>query len=96
MKYSVYIFLLVLVFSCSDNSVQETDSLLKGEPYGSITDSIQQQPMNAGLYYRRGVLLLENEQFNHAEKDFKKAWELKYDEQTALEVVNLLKRKNTD
>ena len=96
MKYSVYIFLLVLVFSCSDNSVQETDSLLKGEPYSSITDSIQQQPMNAGLYYKRGVLLLENEQFNHAEKDFKKAWELKSDEQTALGVVNLLKRKNTD
>ena len=39
----------------------ETDSLLKGEPYAIITDSIQQQPKNAGLYYKRGILLLQNE-----------------------------------
>ena len=96
MKYSAFIFLIVLIFSCSNNDVQETDSLLKGEPYSDITDSIQQQPMNAGLYYQRGVLLLQNEQFNHAEKDFKKAWALKPDERNALGLVNLLRRKNTD
>ncbi len=96
MKYSAYIFLIIFVFSCNDDDVKEADSLLKKEPYTAISDSIHLQPMNAGLYYKRGVLLLQNEQFSYAEKDFKKAWSLKPDEQNALGVVNLLRRKNTD
>lgn len=96
MKYSVYILLTIVVVNCRNNDVQEKDSLLKSEPYSIITDSIYQQPANARLYYKRGELLLQNEQFNHAEKDFRKAWALKPDEQNALGVVNLLRRKNID
>ena len=96
MKYGAYILLIVLVFSCNNNEALETDSLLKGQPYAIITDSIQQQPKNPDFYYKRGILLLQNEQFSHAEKDFRKAWSLKPDEQNALGVVNLLRRKNTD
>ena len=96
MKYGAFLLLIVFVFSCSNNDVLESDSLLKGEPYTSITDSIQQQPKNAGLYYKRAILLLQNEQFSYAEKDFRKAWSLNPDEQNALGVVNLLRRKNTD
>jgi Flp pilus assembly protein TadD len=76
--------------------VEEADSLLKGEPYSSLTDSIGMQPKNADLYYKRGVLLLQNEQNNYAEKDFKKAWSLKPNEKNALGVINILRRKNTD
>ena len=96
MKYCVYIFMIFLFFSCNNNDIEETDSLLKGEPYAIITDSIQLEPMNAGLYYKRGILLLQNEQFNYAEKDFRKAWTIKPDEQNALGIVNVLRRKNTD
>lgn len=96
MKYSVLISALLLFFSCNNGNENETDSLLKGAPYTTLTDSIQQQPKNATLYYKRGVLLLQNEQFNYAEKDFKKAWVLKHEEQYALGVTNVLRRKNTD
>ena len=96
MKYSVFVFALIIIFSCNNSAVEETDSLLKGEPYTSLTDSIQLQPTNARLYYQRGALLLQNQQFTRAEKDLKKAWSLKPDEQNALGLANILRRKNTD
>ena len=73
MRYCAFIFILTIILSCNNNDVEEADSLLKGEPYSSLTDSIGVQPKNADLYYKRGVLLLQNEQNNYAEKDFKKA-----------------------
>lgn len=96
MKHGVLIFLLAGFFSCTNVDVMEPDSLLKGPPYTTLTDSIQQQPKNADLYYKRGILLLQNEQYNHAERDLKKAWNLKPDEQYALGVANILRRKNAD
>jgi tetratricopeptide (TPR) repeat protein len=96
MRYCAFIFILTIILSCNNNDVEEADSLLKGEPYSSLTDSIGVQPKNADLYYKRGVLLLQNEQNNYAEKDFKKAWSLKPDEKNALGVINILRRKNTD
>ena len=96
MKNFIFILSIFLIFSCTNNSVEETDSLLKSEPYSSLTDSIQMESGNARLYYQRGVLLLQNEQFNYAEKDFKKAWSLETTEQNALGVITVLRRKNTD
>lgn len=96
MKYFILILFSFVVFSCADNTVEETDSLLKSEPYATLTDSIQMESTNARLYYQRGVLLLQNEQFNYAEKDFKKAWSLEPTEQNALGVITVLRRKNTD
>src|SRR5687767_13247737 len=96
MKQTVFILTLIFFISCNDGDEFETNSLLKGAPYGTLTDSIQQQPENANLYYKRGGLLLENEQYNYAEKDFKKAWNLRPAEEYALGIANLLRRKNTD
>jgi tetratricopeptide (TPR) repeat protein len=95
MKYVAFIF-LILFFSCNNQDEAETDSLLKSEPYSNLSDSIRQQPKNADLYYKRGVLLFQNEQFVYAEKDLKKAWTLQPTEQYALSVANALRRKNTD
>ncbi len=95
MKCFVFIVSVFIIFSCNDSTVEETDSLLKSEPYSSITDSIQLQP-SARLYYQRGALLLQNEQLSYAERDLKKAWSLDPSEQNALGVVNVLRRKNTD
>lgn len=96
MKYFVLVVTLVIIFSCNNSPVKDTDSLLKSEPYHSLTDSIEIEPSNAMLYYQRGALLLQNEQFNYAERDLKKAWSLKPNEQNALGVVNILRRKQTD
>lgn len=96
MKYCFLIFLFALFLACNNNDAEPTDSVLKQEPYSGLTDSINQQPNNAALHYKRGVLLFQNEQYSYAEKDFKRAWDLKPDEQYALGVVNALRRKNTD
>ena len=96
MKCFASLFFLFVFFSCSNNTVEETDSLLKSPPYQILTDSIQTESANARLYYQRGLLLLENEQFNHAEKDFRKAWSLENSEQNALGVITVLRRKNAD
>jgi tetratricopeptide (TPR) repeat protein len=96
MKYYFFIFLFGVFIACNNNDVEQRDSVLKQAPYSGLTDSINQQPNNAALYYKRGVLLIQNEQYSYAEKDFKKAWDLKPGEQHALSVVNILRRKNTD
>jgi tetratricopeptide (TPR) repeat protein len=96
MKNGIIIFLAIFFFSCGNNNTEETDSLLKAAPYTSLTDSISLQPKNADLYYRRGALLLQNDQLSLAEKDLKTAWNLSANEQYALGVVNILRRKNVD
>ena len=96
MKNGFFILVALIFFSCNSNDIEEEDSLLKGEPYTAYTDSIRMQPNNAALYYKRGTLLLQNDQLTYAEKDFKKAWDLNSNEQNALGVVNVLRRKNAD
>lgn len=68
--------------------------MLKQEPYAALTDSIQDQPSNAELYYKRGAVLLQNNQLAYAETDLQKAWSIKKDEQYALGVANVLRKKN--
>ena len=96
MKYLLLFFLLAFVTGCMNEDVNETNSLLKGPPYAALTDSILQEPKNAELYYKRGELLSQNDQYVYAERDFKKAWDLKQEEQYALAVVTVLRRKSTD
>jgi tetratricopeptide (TPR) repeat protein len=96
MKNGIIIFLSIFLFSCGNNNTEETDSLLKAAPYTNLTDSISLQPKNGDLYYRRAALLLQNDQLGLAEKDLKTAWSLSTNEQYALGVVNVLRRKNVD
>lgn len=93
MKNRIFVF-LVLAAACNDGG--ERDSFLQQLPYSSLTDSIRQQPRDAGLYYRRGVLLYQNQAFAAAENDLKQAWNLAPTEQHALSVVTALIKKSPD
>jgi tetratricopeptide (TPR) repeat protein len=94
MKNLIYLLFIAAAVGC--NSAEESETVLTQPPYNKFTDSIQQQPQNAGLYYRRGVLLYQNEQWPAAEQDLKKAWQLQPIEEHALSVVTALIRKNPD
>jgi tetratricopeptide (TPR) repeat protein len=65
-------------------------------PYNKLTDSIRQQPQNAGLYYRRGALLYQNSQLPAAATDLKRAWQLQPTEEHALSVATVLLKTNQD
>ena len=93
MKHFAVALLIVFLASCSDGETTE-DALLEQEPYAALSDSLQDQPNNAELYYKRGATLLQNNQLAHAEADLQKAWSLKKDEQYALGVANVLRKKN--
>lgn len=95
MKNLIHI-LILLSCSAGCNEATQRETLLKQSPYNKLTDSIQQQPQAAGLYYRRGALLYQNEQLDAAEQDLKKAWQLQPSEEYALSVVTVLIKMNQD
>lgn len=73
-----------------------TDPLLRQQPYAALTDSIDEQPRNAGLYERRATLLLQNQQEALAENDFRKAFDLQPNEDNAIGAARLLIGRNND
>ena len=83
------------VLACNDSS-SAGDAVLQQPPYKPLTDSLRLQKNNADLYYRRGVLLFENNQFPYAEQDIRKAWNLARKETYALGMAQVLAKKNTD
>lgn len=93
MRSLVPLFLLVLA-GCHDAATD--DGLLAAPPYEKLTDSIQRQPADAGLWYRRGSLLYQHDEKLLAEADLKKAWQLQPTEQHALSVVTVLVDRNRD
>lgn len=94
MKNSSFFLFFFLLLACNESA--EPDSTLMQPPYNSLTDSIQQQPGNAGLYYRRGALLYQNNQLPLAKNDLQRAWQLAPTEEHALSVVTVLINMNTD
>jgi tetratricopeptide (TPR) repeat protein len=88
-------FSLTLFASCSNND-GATNAVLEGPPYNNITDSIDNEPKNAALYFKRGALLYKNNQLQLAEQDVKKAWNLSPTEEYGLSVANILSKKNQD
>jgi tetratricopeptide (TPR) repeat protein len=94
MKKARLFFLFLLMIGCTHK--KSTDVFLRQPPYNKLTDSINNNPKNESLYYRRGVLLYENNQAAYAERDLKKAWDLKPVEEYALSVVTVLIKKNSD
>lgn len=92
--FILFAFLTILFIACTNNDTN--DAFLQQPPFKPLTDSIQQQPDNASLYYKRGVLLYENNQLNYAEQDTRKAWDLEHNETYALGVAQVLAKKNTD
>jgi tetratricopeptide (TPR) repeat protein len=84
-----------LLFACS-NEADQADTLLAQPPFGSLTDSIRQFPKNSELYYRRGVLLYQNNQAAYAAQDLRQAWSLQPKEEYALSMTTLLREKSAD
>lgn len=84
------------VTGCGNTSGSEEEKILSQPPYDRISDSIQDIPTDAGLYYRRGTLLYSNEQINLAKKDLQTAWQLQPREEHALRLTTILRQQNAD
>jgi tetratricopeptide (TPR) repeat protein len=82
---------LVVISSCNNsNNSSPYDELLSRPPYSSLTDSIRQNSANAELFYRRGMLLYQNNNNPPALADFKKAWSIDKKERYAVGISNIL------
>jgi tetratricopeptide (TPR) repeat protein len=87
------VVLCAVMFSCTDD---EGSSLLQEAPYAELTDSIQDFPGRADLYYKRGVLLYERNQRGLAAEDLHSAWTMDPQESYALSMTTVLKEKSPD
>jgi len=72
------------------------DEILSQPPYATISDSIKKEPDRDDLYFRRAVLLNENNLPEPSLEDFKKAWSLRKEEKYAMAIGNLLMDKKPD
>src|SRR5690625_6258296 len=84
-KTFVYLLLftaggILVMFSCNsrkgksnEEEVHAGDSGLYTPQLSRLTDSIKAYPDSAALYFERGKLFFETEDFEHARKDMKKA-----------------------
>ena len=91
-----YVFLMTLMlFACKNNDKGNDDTLAQ-PPYQTFTDSISNFPNRADLYYKRGVLLFQNDQLGYAKNDFQKAWEISAQEEYALSMTTVLKKISPD
>jgi hypothetical protein len=89
------ILIIGLLMGCSDSNVSSPFSeILSTQPYAALTDSIDNQPKNDDLYFRRAVLLNRNNFPEPALADFQKAWSLHRNEKYAVAIANLLKEKS--
>lgn len=94
-----FTFLSALLFLTGcDNQESKSpyNEVLTKPPFTEITDSINNDPANHGLYFRRAILLNTNNLPEPALEDFQKAWSLKKEEQYALGIGTLLLEKKPD
>lgn len=84
---------LLTLAGCANNDA-EPDKVLSSTDVKPLTDSLALAPRDAGLYYRRGLLLYSNNQSTYAEQDLRKAYELKKDETFALTLANLVRKRS--
>ena len=79
--------------SCEDGANTRTSNAskqLSNPPYTGITDSIEKFPKDPLLYLQRALMLSQNNRHELATADYEKSWELKQDENTALEYASNL------
>ena len=95
MRILIGILAFIIVFAACTNG-ENANALLSQEPYKKLTDSIEQSPNKADLYYKRGVLLFQNNQLPYAQTDLQKAWTLAPTEEHALSMTTLLAKKHSD
>jgi tetratricopeptide (TPR) repeat protein len=92
-RFILFTTLLGALISCGNG---EDDAVLKNPLFGSLTDSIERDPGNSELWYKRGVLLYQNNYTAYARADVEKAWSLQPKESYALSLANLLRQKSAD
>ena len=90
------ILIIIFLAACNNNRTSPFSDILSRPPYASLTDSIETQPGNDDLYFRRAVLLNRNNFPEPALADFQKAWSLHKTEKYAFAVANLWKEKKPD
>jgi len=88
------VFTLLVLAACTEES--NPNDIYNKPPYSSLTDSIEQFPKNAELYYRRAELFSRNGEEILAEKDVRQAWGLNPSEKYALSMITFLKKRNLD
>ena len=91
------IALTVAITACGGNENNSPyKDLLIQPPYSSLTDSISHDRSNDKLYFRRGLLLRENNLKDPALADFHKAWSLKKEELYAAHISTILLENKPD
>jgi tetratricopeptide (TPR) repeat protein len=96
MKYFFSIFLIFLIACGNEEPASPYAELLQNPPYAAISDSIKKEPENSELYFRRAVMLNNNQQTLPALADFSKAWSLDKQERYALGIGNIWLMNNPD
>ena len=89
-KVLIPIVLLVVAGCNHSNDSSPYEELLSRPPYSNLTDSIHQDSKNDELYFRRGMLLYQNNSNLPALADFKKAWSIDKKENYAVGISNIL------
>jgi tetratricopeptide (TPR) repeat protein len=92
---------VLIVLTGCDSANNETPGsstgILRKAPYAGITDSIEKFPDDAALYLQRALLLSQSNRHEMATADYKRSWELKPNDNTALEYIsNLLMINRVD
>ena len=88
---------MIFLMGCNDKTTGSAfDEILKNPPFNSLTDSIRDEPGNHELYFRRAVLLNQNDLPEPALEDFRTAWSLKKEEKYALGISTILLDKRPD
>jgi tetratricopeptide (TPR) repeat protein len=80
-------FLILAACSCNlpgSKSANGFNEILQQPPFKAISDSIEKNPSDAGLFLRRAELLTQNNQHDIAYYDYKKSWQLQPSESAAL------------
>ena len=97
MRIFFILTLCFLLWSCSgDDPSSPYNEILSQPPYAPVTDSIRKDPGNDELYYRRAVLLYNNNFPEPALADFRTAWSLESREHYASGISNILVEKKPD
>jgi tetratricopeptide (TPR) repeat protein len=96
MQKSFFITAVSILFVIACNNDSKQNNALSQPPYDKITDSINNAPREAALYYRRGTLLYSNGELALAESDLRTAWKLDPKEEYALRLTTVLRQKNSD
>src|SRR5258705_2536247 len=88
---------MIFLISCHDkNNTSTFGDILNQQPYAPLTDSIKKERKRDDLFFRRAVLLNQNNFPEPALADFQQAWSIKKEEKYAFAISTLLLDKKPD